>query len=429
MSYGDHLFVNYKPADISFTHGSGSKLYTPSGREVLDFIAGIATCSLGHAHPRLVETISDQASRYIHVSNLYQITEQDEAANALIEAAREHVPEQERNQDKGLSRVFFCNSGAEANEAAIKLARKTAWRKRNESSEVASESPSEILVTHNGFHGRTLGALAATGTARYHEGFGPLPGGFSFVPYNDLSAAEAAMSDQVCAVLIEPIQGEGGVNVASREYLHGLQELCRTYSALFIVDEVQTGPARLGGEMFAFQKYGLEPDAVVLAKGLGSGVPVGAVLATDAAAQNLQPGDHGSTFGGNALATRAVKTVLDVISEERLVERASVAGERLAAAIESLGLSAIAAVRGDGLMRAVELNLDAGPVAARCLDEGLLINAVRPNAVRLLPPLVVTDDEIDRAVEILGKAIEAVAADHSPVDSTLRNQAERKQSA
>jgi acetylornithine aminotransferase/acetylornithine/N-succinyldiaminopimelate aminotransferase len=415
MTYGDHLFVNYRPAGISFSHGSGARLYTRDGREILDFIAGIATCSLGHAHPRLVAALQDQVSRYLHVSNLFQIEEQDQAANALIEAAQAHLPEAERSAPEALSRVFFCNSGAEANEAAIKLARKTAWRTSGPEAEKF-----EIVVTHNGFHGRTMGALAATGTAKYHEGFAPLPGGFTFVPFNDLAAAEKVMSDRVCAVLIEPVQGEGGVNVGTREYLQGLQSLCRKFGALFIVDEVQTGPARLGGDMFAFQKFGLQPDAVVLAKGLGSGVPVGAVMARDSVALNLQPGDHGSTFGGNALATRAVKTVLDVIHEEGLVERATEAGERLAAGILGLGLPAVVAVRGEGLMRAVELEIEAGPVAAECLARGLLVNAVRPTAIRLLPPLVVSDAEIDAAVEILGAAIAAVA---KPA------QAEHKQSA
>lgn len=415
MSYGDHLFVNYLPADIAFTHGKGAVLTSTDGRSILDFIAGIATCSLGHAHPRLVKALSEQAGRYLHVSNLYQIPEQDRASRALIEAAQSHLSETEKASGVGLERAFFCNSGAEANEAAIKLARKTAWRRHAKDGDSKGISDGEIprfeiLATHNGFHGRTMGALAATGTPRYHEGFGPLPAGFEFVPFNDLGAARAAMNASMCGVLVEPVQGEGGVNPASVEYLQGLQALCRDNGALFMVDEVQTAPARLGDTVFAFQKYGLEPDVVILAKGIGGGVPVGVVLARDTVARNLMPGDHGSTFGGNALASTAVQTVLAVVEEEGLAARATVAGDRLAAGIEGLASPNIVGQRGSGLMRAVELDIEAAPVAAECLKRGLLVNAVRPTSIRLLPPLVVSDEEIDQAVEIFGQAVAAAAA-------------------
>ncbi len=399
-----HLFVNYRPAPIAFVRGEGARLWDDSGREYVDLLGGIATVSLGHAHPRLLEALGAQLERYHHVSNLFEIPEQAAAAAALVAAARSSAPAHRR-----LERVFFCNSGAEANEAAIKLARKYAWRKA-QSNAPESRAAFEIVVTENGFHGRTLGALAATGTPAYHQGFGPLPGGFVCVPFGDLEAAAAAMSERTCAVLVEPIQGEGGVNPARPSYLRGLQRLCREHGALFMLDEVQTGMGRLGGTMFAFQKWELEPDVLVLAKGLGGGIPVGAVLARDEVAQALQPGDHGSTYGGNALATTAVSTVLSVIEEDGLLERVEEAGARLRSGLESIAerTGAIESVRGEGLMLAAQLRTEAAPVAAACLRQGVLVNAVRPHAIRFLPPLVITDADIDLGLERFEKALRSV---------------------
>lgn len=384
-----YLFQNYRRAPVAFARGRGARLWDLDGREYLDFVAGIAVTSLGHAHPRWVQALSEQLSRYVHVSNLYHIPEQVRAAKLLAERS-------------GLARVFFCNSGAEANEAAIKLARK--WGKLHKGPEAY-----EVVVAHNSFHGRTLATVAATGNPRYHLGFEPLPEGFRFVPYNDLAAAADAVGPRTCAVLMEPVQGEGGVFPAEREYLQGLQDLCRSRKALFVLDEVQTGVGRTG-TWFAFQGYGLQPDVVTLAKGLGGGVPVGAVLASEEASQVLGPGDHGSTFGGNALSAAAVCAVLEILESEGLVEHSARMGERLRGRLRELAARhpKVKEVRGVGLLVAVELALDASAVAESCRQRGLLVNAVRSNTLRLCPPLVVSAEEVDRAVEILQQALGAV---------------------
>ncbi|MDX1385015.1 MAG: acetylornithine transaminase [Thermoanaerobaculia bacterium] len=380
----EYLFQNYVRAPVAFTHGHGTQLWDARGHEYLDFIAGIATSSLGHAHPRLVEAIAGQAERYLHVSNLYRIPEQEEAARLLVEASRRRGP--------GLDRVFFCNSGTEANEAAIKIARK----RGNASGRY------EIVVTHGGFHGRTLGSLAATGTPRYHEGFGPLPEGFVFTDFNDLEGLRGAIGEKTCAVLVEPMQGEGGVFPATAEYLRGVAETCREHDLLFLLDEVQTGIGRTGS-MFAFQQYEVAPDVVTLGKGLGGGVPIGAVLATEAAAAILVPGDHGTTFGGNPLVTAAAAAVIRTVDDEGLLDNVRQAGARLAAGLESI--EGVVSVRGKGLLLAAELAVEAAPVVARCLEEGLLVNAVRPSSVRFAPPLNVKTTEVDRALAIFSRTL------------------------
>jgi predicted acetylornithine/succinylornithine family transaminase len=385
-----HLFENYRRADVAFTHGRGVRLWDTAGREYLDFLAGIATSSLGHAHPRLVGAIAEQAGRYLHVSNLYRIPEQERAADRLVAAS-----------GGVLDRVFFCNSGTEANEAAIKLARK--WGRRQ------GEDRFEIVAMHGGFHGRTLGALAATGTPAYHRGFEPLPGGFVHVLFDDLEAVRAAVTERTCAVLVEPVQGEGGVFPIGRQVLEGLAELCRERDLLLVLDEVQTAPGRTGS-WFAFQHYGVVPDVVCCAKGLGGGVPVGAVLARDEVAAHLRPGEHGSTFGGNALASTAVETVLEVIEEEGLLERVRRSGERLAAGLLKLATSSgrIRAVRGLGLMCAIDLEVEAAVLVSRALHNGLVVGAVRPQTVRILPPLVLTEDEVDEGLARLTRALSEV---------------------
>ena len=384
MSGDDFLFQNYVRAPVAFTHGKGVHLWDAQGHEYLDFIAGIATSSLGHAHPRLVDTIAGQAERYLHVSNLYRIPEQEEAARLLIEASRGHGP--------GLDRVFFCNSGTEANEAAIKIARKRG----------NADGRHEIVVTHGGFHGRTLGSLAATGTPRYHEGFGPLPEGFVFVDYDDLDAMRSAVGDLTCAILIEPMQGEGGVLPPSQGYLAGVAELCLENDLLFILDEVQTGIGRTGW-MFAFQQVELVPDVVTLGKGLAGGVPIGAVLAREEAASVIVPGDHGSTFGGNPLACSAAVAVLSTIEEEGLLVNVREMSARMCAGLGSI--EGVLSVRGQGLLLAAELVAEAAPVVARCLEEGLLVNAVRAHSVRFAPPLNVKAAEVDRALAIFSRVV------------------------
>ena len=389
----DCLFANYKRAPVAFTHGDGVRLWDAEGREYLDFLGGIAVSSLGHSHPALTEAISRQAGRYLHVSNLYRIPEQERAGRLLVEAA-----------DGALDRVFFCNSGAEAVEAAIKIVRRHAYDRDG------SGERHKIVTAEGGFHGRTLGALAATGTPAYQVGFQPLPGGFEGVPFGDLAAADAAVDDSTCAVLIEPIQGEAGVLEPPAGYLEGLQALCRERGALFVLDEVQTGIGRLGSA-FGFQHYGLEPDVITLAKGLGGGVPVGAVMAREEVAAALVPGTHGTTFGGNPLACAAVTAVLRTVLEPDFLERIRRAGKYLRALLGQLGAGGLVTeVRGQGLMVAIECTPDAPAVAMRCLENGLIVNAPRPHSIRMLPPLVAHDPEIERAVGILGHSLEEAAA-------------------
>jgi acetylornithine aminotransferase/acetylornithine/N-succinyldiaminopimelate aminotransferase len=386
-----YLFRTYRRAPVAFVRGQGVRLWDLRGREYLDFVAGIATSSLGHAHPDLVRTLCDQASRYLHVSNLYHIPEQARAAKRLAELS-------------GLDRVFFCNSGAEAVEAAIKLARR--WGRG-----VRGPDVYEIVAMEGSFHGRTLGALAATGTPRYWQGFEPLPPGFRFVPYDDLGAVADAITERTCAVLVEPVQGEGGVVTPSPGYLRDLEALCRERGVLLVLDEVQTGIGRTGA-MFAFQREGVQPDVVTLGKGLAGGVPVGAVLAREDVAGHLGPGDHGSTFGGNPLACAAVCTVLEVVERDGLLENARRTGDRLLQGLRALAERdpRIESVRGVGLLVATDLRVEAAQVVEAALGEGLLVNAVRPHTLRLCPPLVVSEAEVDEAVARLGRALGKVQA-------------------
>lgn len=379
---GRVLFRNYKRSPVGFSHGRGVRLYDLEGREYLDFIGGIAVSSLGHAHPALVRALSEQAARYIHVSNLYQIPEQVEAARRLVLLS-------------GLDRAFFCNSGAEANEAAIKLVRKRAKA-------VKGPGCHEILVADNSFHGRTLGTLAATGNPRYRIGFEPLPEGFRFVPFDDLEAMKGAVTDATAAILVEPVQGEAGVILPSPAYLAGLRALCDAHGLLLVLDEVQTGIGRTG-RMFSYEHAGVRPDIVTLAKGVAGGVPAGVVLATEEAASHFVSGDHGSTFGGNALACAAVCAVLEAIESEGLVENAAAMGARLASGLEGLRERhpVLRSIRAAGLLVAADLEMEAAPIVEACLARGLLVNAVRPNTLRFAPPLIVSPEEVDSALRIL----------------------------
>jgi len=382
----EHLFGNYAREPVAFSHGCGTHLWGLDGTKYLDFIGGIAVSSLGHAHPSLKRAIREQAERYLHVSNLYHIPEQAEAARLLKEVS-------------GFDRAFFCNSGTEAIEAAIKLARK--WGSLRRGSAVP-----EIIVAEGSFHGRTLGALAATGVARYREEFEPLPSGFRFVPFNDLEAVESAIGPDTCAILVEPVQGEGGVIPAKRDYLTGLRELTTRVGALLLLDEVQTGVGRTGRWM-AFEHYGIRPDVVALAKGLGGGMPVGALLASGEVAELFGPGDHGTTFGGNALACAAALAVLRTIRDDDLLERASSMGRRLAAGIERTAAEnpVVRDVRGLGLLLGVDLTIEASSVSTACRERGLLLNAVQPRTLRLAPPLTVSASEVDAALLILREVL------------------------
>ena len=383
----DHLMATYGRLPVAFARGEGVWLWDDGGKRYLDALAGIAVCGLGHAHPRLREALCDQAGTLIHTSNLYRIPIQEALGDRLCAAA-------------GMDRVFFGNSGAEANEAAIKLARLHAHRR-------GIEKP-EVLVMENSFHGRTLATLTATGNRKAQAGFEPLVQGFVRVPYDDLDAVETAASNRpsIVAVLVEPIQGEGGVVVPADGYLAALRALCDRFDWLLMLDEIQTGMGRTG-RMFAHQHEGIAPDVMTLAKGLGNGVPIGACLARGAAAEVLGPGSHGSTFGGNPLACRAASTVLEVLESERLAERAAGLGARMLDAFRT-GLADVPGVeqiRGRGLMLGIRLDRPCGDLVPRALEQGLLINVTAERVIRLLPPLVIDEQQADSIVDTVVRLV------------------------
>ena len=386
------VMPTYKRLPVSFTRGEGAYLWDSQGNRYLDALSGIAVCGLGHAHPSVTEAISAQAKRLIHTSNLYGIPVQEALSDALVELS-------------GMDVVFFCNSGAEANEAAIKIARVFGHRK-------GIELP-EIIVANGSFHGRTLATLSATGNPKVHAGFEPLVHGFVRVPYDDLAAVESAGKDHagIVAVLVEPILGEGGVVVPDPDYLRGLRDLCDRFDWLLILDEVQTGMGRTGA-WFAYQHAGILPDVMTLAKALGNGVPIGACLARSAAAEALGPGSHGSTFGGNPLACAAAQAVIDSVREQGLVGRAAQAGNRLVAGLtrELQGQNCVADIRGRGLMIGIELTRPCGDLVELALQRGLLINVTAERTVRLLPPLIIDDNQIDEIVSVLGELIRSWSA-------------------
>lgn len=384
-----HMFTARR-MPVTLVRGEGTRVWDDEGREYLDFVAGIATDTLGHAHPGLAEAIATQARTLIHTSNLFYTQPQVELAELLVEHS-------------ALDKAFFCNSGAEANEGAIKLARKWGIQHR--------EGAYEIIVTHNGFHGRTLGSVAATGTPRYRDPFGPMLPGFVFVDYNDIDQIKAATSPRTCAVLLEPIQGEGGVVVPDEDYLRRVRQWCDEAGILLMLDEVQTGCGRTG-RLWAYEAAGIEPDVMTLAKGLGGGVPIGAVLAKDHCAV-FEPGDHGSTFGGNPLATAAAGYVFRTLVNTDIVQNVRERGEQLArhfAAMEDAS-PLVAGHRGEGLLRGLELTEDlAGEVVTRAMARGLLLNPVRPNLIRFIPPLNVSAEEIDRAAAIVNDVLGELTA-------------------
>ncbi len=391
---GQVLMPNYRRWPVAFVEGQGMRLWDAEGKEYLDFLAGIAVDVLGHCHPHHVRAIQQQATRLIHVSNLFQIPQQADLARLLVEATG--IPE---------GKVFFCNSGAEAAEGAIKLARRAARM-------VRGRDAFEIVVADHGFHGRTMGALSATMVPRYHEGFEPLVPGFVGVPFNDLGAVERAITPKTAAVFMEPIQGEGGINPTDDEYLRGLRHLCDERGLWLILDEVQTGFGRTG-RWFAYQHVGITPDIVTLAKGMGGGVPIGAFVARSQLAEVLQPGTHGSTFAGSPLVCAAALAVVRAIREEGLVDHAAEMGAYFMARLGDLAKShsAITEVRGRGLMVAIQLSIPSEPVVAACLERGLLVNNVQPKAVRFVPPLIVERNDIDEAIRILDSALSAVGTE------------------
>jgi acetylornithine aminotransferase len=387
-----HLMNNYARQAVAFTHGTGCQLFDEQGRRYLDGLAGIAVNTLGHNHPRLVAALSQQVGKLIHVSNVYRIKEQEALADRLASLS-------------GMDEVFFCNSGCEANEAAIKLARLFGHQKN-------IDSPA-IVVMEQAFHGRTLATLSATGNRKVQAGFEPLVPGFVRVPYADLAAIEqvAATNANVVAVLIEPVQGEGGIHAADLEFMRGLRRICTERGWLLMVDEVQCGLGRTG-KWFAHQHAGIQADVMTLAKGLGSGVPIGACLTAGPAAGIFKPGNHGSTFGGNPLACTAALTTLAVIEDDHLLARATALGAHLLARLHERldGLPALVEIRGNGLMIGIELDRPCTALVAAGLDAGILINVTADKVVRLLPPLVMTDAEADELVDTLTAVLKAFLA-------------------
>jgi acetylornithine/N-succinyldiaminopimelate aminotransferase len=382
-----HLMNTYGRLPVAFARGSGAWLWDTNGKRYLDALCGIAVSGLGHAHPRLTGAIAEQAGRLIHASNLYRIPEQEALADHLCGIST-------------MDRVFFCNSGCEANEAAIKLAR-LHGHQRN------IESP-VIVVMEKAFHGRTMATLSATGSRKVQAGFEPLLSGFVRVPYNDLAALNQvrAANPNIVAVLVEPIQGEGGVNLPDDGYLAALREVCDRNDWLLMLDEVQSGMGRTG-KWFAFQHSGIQPDVMTLAKGLANGFPIGACLARGAAAETFKPGSHGSTFGGNPLACVAARTTLQIIEEDGLLARAHALGEQIRNGLrERLGaLPGVRNIRGKGLMIGIELDRPCGELVQQALEAGLLINVTADTVVRLLPPLVLDDSEAKLLIDGVGGLI------------------------
>lgn len=369
-------------------HGKGCRLYDAEGNEYIDFLAGIAVNALGHAHPVLVNAIANQAAKLMHCSNLYYTEIQAKAVKVITEVS-------------GFDRVFLANSGAEANEGALKLARKYGKEK--------AAGKYRIITAVHSFHGRTMMTLTATGQPKYQHGYEPLPQGYEYVEYGDIAALEAAMGDDVCAVLLEPIQGEGGVHVPSDEYLRQARALCDKYDALLIFDEIQTGVGRTG-KWFAYMHSGVKPDVLTFAKGIGGGFPMGGFAVEEKLAHVFKPGDHGSTFGGNPLACAAAYACLTAIKAENLVDKAAVQGTYFKGELEKLQQKypdKVKEVRGRGLILGMELCKEGKAVVESCLQEHVIVNCTAGNVIRLVPPLIVTKEEIDIVVAALDKALAA----------------------
>jgi acetylornithine/N-succinyldiaminopimelate aminotransferase len=378
-----HLMNTYARQNVTFTHGEGAWLWDVNGKRYLDGLSGIAVNTLGHAHPRFTAALSAQIGKLIHTSNLYQVREQELIADKLCEIS-------------GMQEVFLCNSGCEANEAAIKLARMYGNQR-------GIDTPT-IIVMEKAFHGRTLATLSATGNRKVQAGFEPLVKGFVRVPYDDLEAIRqvAAHTPNIVAVLVEPIQGEGGIRTPDISYLHGLRKICDEHEWLLMLDEVQCGLGRTG-KWFAFQHTDIMPDVMTLAKGLGSGVPVGACLAAGKATGTFKPGNHGSTFGGNPLASTAALTTLNIMEQDKLLAHTSEVGGWIKEQLQTrlAGVKGVVTVRGQGLILGIELDKPCGVLVAKALEKGLLINVTAENVVRLLPSLIFSQAEAQQLLDIL----------------------------
>jgi acetylornithine aminotransferase len=382
-----HLMNTYARQPVAFVRGEGAYLWDEAGKRYLDAVAGVAVNGLGHGHPRLVKAIAEQAAAVIHTSNLYRVPRQEELADRLCELS-------------GMDKVFFCNSGCEANEAAIKLARLYGHGK-------GIEVPT-IIVMEKAFHGRTMATLTATGSRKIQAGFEPLLAGFARVPYNDIEAVRqvAEHNKSVVAVLIEVVQGEGGVNMLAPDYLAEMRRICNAHGWLLMLDEVQTGIGRTG-TWFGFQHAGVVPDVMALAKGLGSGMPIGACLARGVAAEVFKPGNHGSTFGGNALACAAALATLDAIESENILENARVRGEAIRTGLRAAlaGVHGVVDIRGEGMMIGVELDRPCGELVGVARDAGVLINVTADKVIRLVPPLIYGDAEVTALVESVSSIV------------------------
>ncbi len=383
----DVIMNTYSRFPICFERGEGMYLYDIDGKKYLDFVAGIAVNSLGHANPRLGETIAKQAMTLIHCSNLYYTVPQIKLAEKLVEKT-------------DFDKVFFCNSGAESVESALKLARKYAYMK--------GKPGTEIIAMEHSFHGRTYGAVTATGQEKYQKGLGEMLPNITHVPYNDFEALKAAVSEKTCAILMEVMQGEGGIIPANKEYLQNVRKLCDEKDILLMFDEVQTGVGRCG-ELFAYQVYGVAPDCLSTAKGLAGGVPIGAFMAKESAAKAFNPGDHASTFGGNPLATSCGLVVMNELFEGGLLENVKKNGQYLGETLKNLAKKhekMVSDVRGMGFMWGMELKGEAAPIIKKCIDAGLLLVGAGPNVIRFVPPLIASKEDIDEMAKILDKALE-----------------------
>jgi acetylornithine/N-succinyldiaminopimelate aminotransferase len=382
-----HIMPTYGRLDVCFERGEGAWLWDENNKKYLDALSGIAVCGLGHAHPVVHQAICNQSGKLLHTSNLYRIGVQEQLADKLIEKS-------------GMDNVFFCNSGAEANEAAIKLARKFGHER-------GIDNPA-IIVTDLSFHGRTLATLSATGNAKIQKGFEPLVEGFIRVPYNNIDAIRDAVAthSNIVAILVEPVQGEGGINIPASDYLNNIRDICDRHNLLMMLDEIQTGMGRTG-KFLAFQHNGILPDVCTLAKALGNGVPIGACLASGKAATILTAGNHGSTFGGNPLACSAALAVLETLDKEGLIASAEVKGRKITSSIAQLlqGNSHVVEIRNKGLMIGIELDQPCSELVKTALAHGLLINVTQEKVIRLLPPLIIDDMQIKLLVDTLAMLI------------------------
>jgi predicted acetylornithine/succinylornithine family transaminase len=389
---GNYLMHTYNRFPLAIRKGRGMKVWSTDGKEYLDFVGGVAVNCLGHCHPKVVVAIQKQAQRLIHISNYFHIEAQTKLAKILV-------------KNSFADKAFFCNSGAEANEAAIKLARRYF-------KQLIGQNRFEIITALNSFHGRTLATLSATGQEKFKTGFEPLVPGFKHVEFNNIEAIENAVTKDTCAVMLEPIQGESGVKIPDPDYLTSVRKLCDRHGILLILDEVQTGIGRTG-KLFAYEHYGITPDIMTLAKGLGGGVPIGAMLSTDKVAAAFEPGTHGSTFGGNPLACSAAVTTLEVLLEDDFIldqcRRMGKYFNKKLGELQKEFPSIVAEVRGMGLLVGMELTRDGAPLVSACMERGFLINCTAGNILRFMPPLIITEKEIDLLIEILEQIFDGLS--------------------